>query len=331
MSKCTDIVLVEKLNNVDMLRVTIDNTIEAYWLFNYSDALNYIDKEVIVDYRQDIYNGELCRFIKTFTIPTVIQTLDKSTDIKLYCDQVDNHSNVSFSDIEVGESYKGAIVYCTACSYKASKAAVWQELIIRDKSMHTAVLRIFDYESKEVNFAGKYVMAELRRNKYGFQSEFINEVPGETIPNPEITIAKEYIQNFFIDDDVAQSYISKYNVLQFLEEAMDYETGYGLMRLAMELAMIDKMDNISRDVDFKSISQALLAKRGYLVRESVLSKTVNNVLLATSIQWPNKALVMRLLDECSENKPAEYYVMESIQSTVNTLLEVRKGTPLDVV
>lgn len=331
MSICTDITLVEKLQAGDMLLVTIDNHTTAYWLYDYAESLKYVGKEVIVEYRQDIYNGALTQFIATFTIPTVVQTLDKSTGIKLYCDQIDNQSNLSFSEIAIGESRPGCIVYCTACEFKSSANAVWQELTIRDKTMHTAKLRLFDYENKAANFAGSYVMTELSRNKFGFQSEIIHPVPGDVAPNPEIAIAKQFITNYFVNDANANAYIAMYNLLEFIERSIDYEMGYGLMRLAMELSIVESMDNVSKDVDFKSISQALLAQRGYLAHESVLSKTVNNIILAMRINWDDKALVLKLLDDSCENKPSEFYVMKSIQETVNTLLEVRKGTPLDVI
>lgn len=327
MSICTGITLIEKLDNVgDLLKVTIDNTTEAFWFYDYTEALKYLNEDVIVEYRKDVYKGQLCQFIATFVLPNVVQTLSKEDNIKLYCEQEDNNSNLSFSEIQIGETRPGCIVYCTSCEFKSSANAVWQELIIRDKSMHTAKLRLFDYSNKAADFAGQYVMTELSRNKFGFQSELINPINGEVPPNPEIEIAKTFIRNYFATDSIALSYMTSQNILGHLEESIDYEKGYGLMRLAMELSMVDSLSNTSKDVDLKSIGQALLASRGYLARNSVLSSSVNNVILAYNVNWDNKALVLQLLDTLSDSDLPERKVMQSIQSTVNVLLEVRKGT-----
>ncbi len=325
MAVCTDIKLLETIPNVgDVLKVTIDNTTEALWFYSYSDSLQYLNQEVIVEYRKDIYKGELKQFIATFVLPTRVSTIDKQDNIKLFVDQVDNYSNLSFNEIAIGETRSGCIVYCISCEFKSSSAAVWQELLIRDKSMHVAKLRLFDYSNKAANFAGSYVMAEMTRSKFGFQSELIIPVNGECPPNPEIEIAENFIKGYFSQDVVAMDYITKFNLLNHLKEHIDYEPGYGLVRLAMELSFVDAMNNISNVVDLQSIGEALLAKRGYLTRESVLSSIVNNTVLAMNFKWPNKEKVLQLLDVPTDDVH-ERVVMDSIVSMVDKLITVRKG------
>lgn len=326
MSKCTGITLLETITAGDVLNVTIDDTTEALWIYNYAEAMKYVGQEVIVDYRRDIYKGVERQFIATIVIPTVVQTLDKKDNIKLYCDQTDNFSNVSFSEIGNLETKPGCIVYCVKSEFKTSNKAIWQELLIRDRSMHTATLRVFDWENAKVDFSGCYVMTSLTRSQYGFQSDFVTKANGTVPPNPEIEIARNFIMNYFLDDAEAQAYLSKYNLLSFMEEAIDYEKGYGLMRLAMELSIVDNMSNMSKDVDNRAIGEALLAKRGWMARNSILSHTVNNVSLASSINWKNKELVLRLLDIESEDSPSEYAVMKNVENTVDSLLQIRKGT-----
>lgn len=329
MSKCTSITKIDTLSNgTDVLNVTIDDVTSALWFYDYAEALKYVGQDVIVEYRQDVYNGALQLFIATFVIPTVVQTLDKQDNIKLFCDQVDNFSNLSFNEIEIGETRQGCIVYCTACEFKSSNAAVWQELTIRDRSMHTAKLRLFDYDNKAADFAGQYIMTELSRNKYGFQSELINPVNGECPPNPEIAIAIQFIHNYFCDDEVSMSYIENTKVLDFLKDVIDYEKGYGLMRLAMELSIVDSMQNVSRDVDYSAIGRALLASRGHVCSKSVLSPTFNNMVVAHKYMWDNRKKVLQLLDENLEEKVPEYAIMQHIKSMVSAILDVRKGTPL---
>lgn len=326
MSVCTGIELVESLpTGGDLLKVTIDNTTEALWFFEHSAALEYLNQDVIVEYRQDIYKGDLRQFIATFVKPTKVNTIDREENIKLFCDSVDNYSNVSFNEIQMGETRAGCIVYCISSEFKTSAAAVWQELIIRDRSMHVAKLRIFDYDNKSADYAGSYVCTELARNQYGFQSEFIAPINGECPPNPEIEIARNFIVSYFSDDVAAMDYNAKYALIDTLQTVIDYEPGYALVRLAMELSMVDAMKNITNDVDLKSIGQALLAERGFHCRKSELSSLVNNVIMASSAQWPNKVLVLKLLDIPTEENIPEYKVMCSIKSTVDSILRVRKG------
>ncbi len=327
MSVCTGIELVESLpHSGDLIRVTIDGDTEALWFYNYGDALKYLDQDVIVEYRQDIYKGELRQFIATFVIPTVVNTLTKEDNIKLFCDTVDNFSNLSFNEIEVGETRQGCIVYCVSCTFKSSSAAVWQELVIRDKSMHVAKLRLFDYSNKAANFTGSYVMTELTRSKYGFQSELIVPVNGECPPNPEVDIAVSFIKSYFASDTGAMYFLTKYNLINKMKENIDFEPGYGLVRLAMELSIVDSMRNITNDVDLESMGHALLASRGYLVRESELSEQVNNIILASKVSWKDKALVLKLLDFPTDGEEfPERKVMNSIKETVGTILIVRKG------
>lgn len=326
MSICTSITKINTLSDgTDVLNVTIDNDVQAFWFYEYAKALEYVNKEVIVEYRKDVYNGQLCAFIATFTVPTKINTLEKKDNIRLYCDQIDNNSNLVFEEVEIGETKMGCIVYCISQEYKSSPNAVWMELLIRDKRMHVAKLRLFDYENKNVVLEGQYIMTSLSRNQYGFQSEMIKPVTGEVGPNPEIDIAKQFIMNYFADDEVSLNYISTTRVLDFLEEAIDYEKGYGLMRLAMELSMVDNLVNITQDIDVSAIGRALLASRGYMTRTSALSNIVNNVNLALKYSWDNRKEVLMLLDVPSEESIPEMTIMQSIKDTVNNILEIRKG------
>lgn len=327
MDKCTDIVLYEHSEEIgDVLKVTINSDTEAFWFYPYAEALKYIGQDVIVEYRKDIYKGALQQFIATFTIPTVVATLDKKDDFKLYVDQVDNQASLSFNEIADGETAYNCTVFCTAQEFKSSGNATWMQLTIRDKTMHTATLRLFNYDNPNAEFAGKYVNTELSRSQYGFKSEAIVPICDGTMVNPEVAIARQYILNYFADDTFAYPFINKTCVLDFLEDIVDYEKGYGLMRLAMELAMVDSMGNITKDVDLVTIGHALLAKRAHRIRQSVLSDSVNNVVIAMNYAWKDKKMLLELLDDALEEKPKEAAVMKSIQDTVNTILSVRKGT-----
>ena len=326
MSICTSIVKVEEHPTAgDLLLVTIDNTVEAYWFYDYARSLEFVDKEVIVDYRDDIYKGDMRRFINTFVRPNVISTLDRKEGFKLYCEQEDNNANLSFNEIAEGENRMGCIVFCVSCEFKSSANAVWQELLIRDKSMHVAKLRCFDYDNTEADFAGKYILTSLARSKFGFQTDLIKPIQGECPENPEIALASQYILNYFADDAIAMDFITKTSFIDFMKEHVDFELGYGLMRLAMELSMCDTLNNIARDLDVKSIGHILLMNYAHVTRSSVLSPAINNIFIAQQYQWPNRKLVVTALDKEKEVKSPESTVVNSIRETVDNILKVRKG------
>lgn len=326
MSKCTAIKKLETISaDGDLLEVTIDDKVSAYWIYDYSEALQYVDQEVIVEYRQDIYKGNLATFIATFTIPTCIATLDKQENFKLYLDQVDDISNVCFNDIVDGDEIPGCIVYCSSCEYKSSSKASWMELLIRDHTMHVATLRLFDYANHDADFSGKYIKTSLSKNQYGYQSDLIIPMEECTYVNKEVSIAEQFVKNYFSNDPVALQYMERTKVLEYLLKAVDYEPGYGMVRLAMELSLVDSMNNITKDVNLEAIGQALLLRRGYLTQASVMSHSVSNVMIGWNYMFPDRRIVMQLLDDSLEEKPVEFSILTSITKTVNALLEVRKG------
>lgn len=326
MSVCTSINKVSEVNGTDLLEVTIDNTTVAYWFYPLADSMEFLNQEVIVEYRKDIYNGELRQFIKTFTMPTRVNVLDKKETFRLYLDQTDNQANVSFNEIADGESRPGCIVYCTAQEYKASTKATWMELLIRDRSMHVATLRLFDYENREANFEGQYIFCELSKSKYGFQTDRVDPAGGTVTPNPEIDIAQQYIQNYFCDDIVAMDFINKLDFFNKMREHIDYERGYSLVRLADELSICNALSNITNDVNLKTVGHALLTSYGYLTTNAVFSAMVNNINTAARFAWEDRRAVCLCLDDMLEEHIPEYYTVKQIKGMVDEMLKQRKGS-----
>lgn len=326
MALCTAIKLIEHDPHYgDLLDVEIDNEIHALWYFPNADAMQYLNQEVIVDYRSDMYRGQMKTFIKTFTLPCVVHTLDREEGFKLFIDSVDDGCNVVFSEFAENDSKMGCTVFCTHQEYKSSDKSAWMELIIRDKTMHTAKCRIFDYTNSDAELEGRYILANLVRSKYGFQTHEATPLNADAMANPEIPLAEQFIKNFFSSDVVAMDYVNRTNLLEVMKTNVDYELGYGLMRLAMELSIVDAMRNVTCDVDLNLVAHGLLTSYGHLTRKSNLSPSFNNVLVASQYKWPNKDVVL-LLDDGLEERPNEYKVMQDIKRTVGTLLEIRKGT-----
>lgn len=326
MAICTNISLVKRISDgCDLLKVTIDNSIDAFWIYDFSDSNKYINQEVIVDYRQDMYEGKMERFINTFVVPTVVQTLDAQNDFKLYTDAIDNYSNVSFNDIQPGENSSSCILYCIKSEYKSSPKAVWHELTVRDRGMKVAKLRIFDYNVKDLHLDGKYIRCDIARNKYGFQTDMVTTIDGECPPNPEIELATQYLKNYFASNTAAQTFLKKYELFDNIKQHFDLEMGYSVVRLAMEVSMVNSMRNITNDINLDLLADAMLASYGYLARTSKLSPSVNNIVMSMSIPWNNKDNLMQLLDNNPECELKEVAIFKNIKNTVDTLLKIRKG------
>ena len=330
MSLCNSITLIKSTPNGDLLDVLIDNDKHAYWFYKYADALQYIGQEVIVSYRKDIFEGEMHDFINTFTIPTKVAVLDREDNPKLFCDIEDNASNISFNGIADGEHVPGCIFYCINQQYKSSPKADWLEITVRDKLMHIATLRIFSTENRDVDFTGYYAMAELYRNSYGLSSEFISRLDNNGVAaNPEIALAEKYIINYCAKDEVLNNYVQKTDLIRHIKEHMDFEPGYSLVRMAMELDMCSAMNNITKDIDLTTLGRVIVLSYGHLTKNNkYLSDSFLNTATALNFPFEDKKTILECLDEALEVRPPEAQVYMNIKNTVNTLLNIRKGVTL---
>lgn len=325
MSVCTDIRLIRKGDNGDLLQVTIDNNTTALWFYELENAMDYVGKEVIVEYRNDILDGQLHQFIKTFVRPETIITLDKKDNFKLFLDQEDNNSTISFNDAQLGDTLYGAIVFCSKQEFRSSSKSVWLELTVRDKNMKVTTLRLFNYDNTSVNYEGKYILCDMERNAYGFQTRQVIEAGGSVEVNKEVEIAKQYIENYFIGNEVACKFITETCLLELMKDIVDYEKGYAIVRLATELALCDSLHNISKDVSIDAVAEAILCSYAYMTRESVLSKDINNIIVSNRYMFKHRRIVLMCLDTHNANKPKEATVFEKIKEMAGCILQIRKG------
>lgn len=322
---CNAITKVEALNGMDVLLVAFDDGTSAYWFYNEALALEFLNKEVIVTFRNDMYKGNVVSVINTFVQPSKVNTVDKRNNIKLFVDQTDNLSNLSFNDIAVGETKVGCLFYCVACQVKSSDKSVWVEMRIRDKSLRVATLRIFNPEQMPGNLAGKYCQASLTKSEYGFQTKSVYEATGECPRNAEIDIARDYVKSYFATDVQANAFMDAVNFMDKMEDVIDYEPGYGLVRMAMELSMCEQLYNVTNSLDVKLMEHAILTSRAHYCTNMQFSEEVRNVILTIRCKWPNVTKLVAMLDPGSvESRPDEFAVLCRIRETVATILEKKK-------
>lgn len=331
MSKCTGIEKVGILSDgTDILRVTIDDSVEALWCYPYADAMQFLNQEVIVDYFQNIYEGRPQQFVKNFVIPRKLNVIEKQETLKLFTYDIDNQSNVNFSDIDPGSTQNAAIVFCIDQQIKSSTNAIWLELTIRDRSRKVAVTRIFDFDKGNVDFAGNYLILDLsHKQNYGFNSTQAAVYPGEFSENPEITVAKQFIKQLFAQDEYASTYLSKTMLLDRLDKVIDYERGYAVVRMAQELCLCDQMHNMTYDIDVDSIMYTILCSYGHNIVSNGFSDAMNDTFLAAKFKWPKAQLVLHLLDPGFTEPLDERSIYHNIKTTVDNILHVHKAVRME--
>lgn len=331
MSVCTSIVKMKEVSeDTDILRVEIDNDVKAYMIFNYAESLVFLNKEVIVSYRKDIYEGKIELFINTLTIPVKVTTLDREAGIKLFTDQSDNNSNVSFIDLAPGSTMLGAVMYCISSSYESSDRAVWMELKVRDRAGRVAKLRLFDPEFGVAKFDGMYIKANIKRNDYGLNTKEISLMDLEFPPNPEIQIARTYIENYFIGDADMLAVLQRTKLLDFMQDYVELELGYALLRAAIQLDILSELRNVFNEVNFKAISYAIMMQYGYITKASLAQYSASLRAITFTLQQnlPSDvaALVLMILDEGEpDGKPVpEKAIFNRVLSLANEIIKVKK-------
>lgn len=323
---CNAIDLVEKLNDMDVMKVTLSDGTTPYWFYNYGRSLEYVGKEVIVSTRNDMYHGNLVQVINTFVMPSKVNVVEAHENIKLFCDGEDNFANLSFNEIQDGETKPTCIFYCVAQAPKSSAQSTWVEYIVRDKTLRTMKLRVFDSENPNAELAGNYCMAALTRTKYGLQTKLILPANGECPRNPEIDIAKNFVMDYFGSDAVAMSFMQDTDLISKMDTVVDYEAGYGIVRMAMELSMCEQLYNVTNSIDIKLIEHAILASYAHNCTELPFSPELRNVVLAMRCKWPNSSKLVAMIDPGSvEVRPNEYSIFTGIRNMVHAILEEKKS------
>lgn len=331
MSVCTAIKKIEEVDNgYDLLQVTVDDNVKAYMIYVYAESMQFLNQEVIVSYRQDVWKGKIETFINNFTIPVKVSTLDREDGFKLYQEMHDNNSNICLRDVNNGDTVNGAILYCLNTAYKNSDRAVWMEMKVRDKMGKTATLRLFDYENRDINYAGEYIKCNIRKNEYGLTTSAISALPLEFAPNPEIQIARTYIENYFAQDQTMSGIFQNTRLMDYMENYVAEERGYLLVRAAAELDILQSLKNVFNDVNFQNLAYAIMFRYGYVTRKSAspYSDLLVTLTFTLNQRIPGKqaSSVLQILDVDNPNteNTKEKEVFRRIVDLADTVIRTKK-------
>lgn len=313
---------------------------DIYAYYSYNDLLKFLGEEVSYAVRTDMVNGRkalvLCNIAEINHISVVE---NDAKDVKLYVD--DNtrpYCNFSVKELKQGEFYNNSIAYLSAVEEGSSSPTIhWFDLLCLDRESRSFKLRIFaDVELSGVNqrddllgAVGKYIQFDLRLTPYGMQTKEVQILPWEGgSMSPEVSLAKSVLLKALDEDADLKAYVESKNLIEKIAGKIDGEPGYGLVRMAAELYLINQVGNISADVDVNVLRRAVFCSRVYITATTAKwSKSVfnmNHILRAPKLS--NDRELLLILDVLSEEPPTPTKLAYiKVKQLVDFLVKVRRG------
>lgn len=322
---------VEKLESYgadnDLMRLEFDDGKEyAYAMYSYPNMVQAIGEEVICDFRQDLYNGRVERFIQTFARVCVINTLTKEEGVKLYTDVTDNNSTIMFKEIEDGATAIDSIIYVVDMKFESSAKADWVDLVAMDKARRIASIRKFSPDSKVIDMRGRYVLCNIKRNKYGLSTDGDVVTVDSAFPyNPEVAIAERYIYNTFSNNADILKVIEESSFIAGAKHTVDIEPGFLLARLAIELELASSIANCLGEVDTDLIKRCLLMSKLNMFQKSLFYEDITGFIMIQKQSFERKQDVLLTLYATEEKFTLERLALAKIKELGDMIVDMKKG------
>lgn len=326
--KLTKIELLESYaTEQQLMRLTFDEGKDsAYIIWSHANLVQYLNDEVIATFRQDMYNGTIAKFVNTIAKVGVVHTLERSNNVKLYVDVTDNHSNIRFKEIEDGGTAVNAIVYVTDIRFDSSARAEWADLTVMDQARKIAQLRIFSPDSKIQDFRGRYVMCDIRKNRYGLSTDSVVTVDNAFPFSPEVEISERFLMDAFAEDADILTLLAETKFVDFAKKVVDLEPGYILVRLAIELDVASELANLVKEVDVDLIKRCLLIEKFNIFQQtSPYRNDIVTFVTASRYRFEHKNEVLLTLYSDEEKFSMERVVLKQVREMADTIINVKKG------
>lgn len=326
--KLTKIELLESYaTEQQLMRLTFDEGKDsAYIIWSHANLVQYLNDEVIATFRQDMYNGTIAKFVNTIAKVGVVHTLERSNNVKLYVDVTDNHSNIRFKEIEDGGTAVSAIVYVTDIRFDSSARAEWADLTVMDQARKIAQLRIFSPDSKIQDFKGRYVMCDIRKNRYGLSTDSVVTVDNAFPFSPEVEISERFLMDAFAEDADILTLLAETKFADFAKKVVDLEPGYILVRLAIELDVASELANLVKEVDVDLIKRCLLIEKFNVFQQtSPYRNDIVTFVTASRYKFDHKNEVLLTLYSDEEKFSMERVVLKQVREMADTIINVKKG------
>ena len=326
--KLTKIELLESYaTEQQLMRLTFDEGKDsAYIIWSHANLVQYLNDEVIATFRQDMYNGSIAKFVNTIAKVGVVHTLERSNNVKLDVDVTDNHSNIRFKEIEDGGTAVNAIVYVTDIRFDSSARAEWADLTVMDQARKIAQLRIFSPDSKIQDFKGRYVMCDIRKNRYGLSTDSVVTVDNAFPFSPEVEISERFLMDAFAEDADILTLLAETKFADFAKKVVDLEPGYILVRLAIELDVASELANLVKEVDVDLIKRCLLIEKFNVFQQtSPYRNDIVTFVTASRYKFDHKNEVLLTLYSDEEKFSMERVVLKQVREMADTIINVKKG------
>lgn len=326
--KLTKIELLESYaTEQQLMRLTFDEGKDsAYIIWSHANLVQYLNDEVIATFRQDMYNGTIAKFVNTIAKVGVVHTLERSNNVKLYVDVTDNHSNIRFKEIEDGGTAVNAIVYVTDIRFDSSARAEWADLTVMDQARKIAQLRIFSPDSKIQDFRGRYIMCDIRKNRYGLSTDSVVTVDNAFPFSPEVEISERFLMDAFAEDADILTLLAETKFVDFSKKVVDLEPGYILVRLAIELDVASELANLVKEVDVDLIKRCLLIEKFNIFQQtSPYRNDIVTFVTASRHRFEHKNEVLLTLYSDEEKFSMERVVLKQVREMADTIINVKKG------
>lgn len=303
----------------------------AKYVSSYTSALNFLDKDVIVELRDDLFQGKVCKYIAQLTLTSVTSTLSREKDIKLYSEQTGEiFSTIAFEDIP-DSGVLGAILFCTNVKLEKSDRSTWFRFTCLDRNRKSCNVRLFDPIRDTADFIGRYVSMDIRKGNIDYIARKVSIESGRAPEaNPEIRIAKSFIFDVVKDYPDITEFLNKSQLLDYIEKYNldeDIEPGYELVRLAIELEQIRNLKNVTKEIDIHAMMKKSLLDRGYCISDNettVKSKELQNIYEAIKLNAIGSKMEMHLIDPNTTINTAEINLIKDFRSIANTIAKVNR-------
>lgn len=300
-----------------------------------SDFMGYIGKDVLYSKRIDVINGKTEMVVYDLVLLSTIQTVSSTENIKLIPEgNKRTICNIASRTIKFGDFYPNCIALLSKVELGSSPKAKWFDCTCIDSESREFQVRLFSSDNVDsVNsllnsFIGRYVGFDLESTKYGYQTKEISVLPNDVEQSPEVTVAKEIVEQVINADEGLSDYNKKYNFITQMEATIDGEPGYQLVRMASEIYMINAIDNISTELDIQAMKRAVICSRGYLLpKKTAWSRPMlntNKILMVPQLKTDKE--LMLIIDTMSEEESSSTKLTYiKIKGLVDDIIKIRRG------
>lgn len=321
--------------NLDLCELQIDfDTLKIFYDAN--ELMKFIDKDVMYTVRPDVIEGREERVVCELALLSTIQTVASSENIKLIPEGTRRTTcNLEARTIRFGEFYPNVIALMSKYELGSSSKAKWFDCTMIDSVSKEFVVRLFatNVETEKMeeilkSFIGGYVNFDLESTKYGYQTKEIVGLPNDVEESPEVVVAKTVVQKLIDSDQALRDYCARYDFVNVMSDIIDGEPGYGLVRMASEIYMINAIDNISTDLDIRAMKRAVICSRGHMLPRKVnYSKPILNTNKAMQIpELRQDAELMFILDVLTEEEASSTKLTYlKIRGLVDDIIKIRRG------